>query len=126
MIADGPLKTVILKFWRERRHIKIVAHSAISKYSTFIFNNILLWESKRKILLLFEKSWEIFQSLENLLRNICHISLIYAGLSSDIFGKLRSFQERTAQFLSNMKQTQSVLVLYTTGVAGIYFLNILP
>lgn len=103
-----------------------MAYLGISKYFAFKFNNILLWESEKSphtLSLLFETGWEIFQSLENLLRNICHILLIYASLSYDIFYKLQSFKERTAQFLSNKKQTQRVLVLYMMVVAEIYFLH---
>lgn len=70
-------------------------------------------QKENTLSLLFKQVWEMFQSLENLLRNICHIALIYASLSYDIFCKLQTFKERTAQFLSNKKKTQSVLVLYT-------------
>lgn len=47
--SDDPLKT-ILKLWIKRQHIKIMPCWAISKCSAFVFNSILLWESKRKIL----------------------------------------------------------------------------
>ena len=49
--SDDPLKT-ILKLWIKRQHIKIMACWAISKCSAFVFNSILFWESKRKILYL--------------------------------------------------------------------------
>lgn len=114
--SDDPLKTITLKRQIQKQHVKITAYSAISKYSAFMFNNTLLWVSKKQnktpctLSLLFKTGWEIFQSLENLLMNICRILLIYASLSYDIFCKLQSFKERTARFLSNKKQTQSVLI----------------
>lgn len=116
--SDDPLKPITLKHWIYKQHVKITAYSAISKYSAFMFNNILLWVSKTQkqnktpctLSLLFKTGWEIFQSLKNLLMNICRILLIYANLSYDIFCKWQSFKERTARFLSNKKQTQSVLI----------------
>lgn len=66
---------------------------------------------------LFEIAWELLQSLENLLRNTCHIVLTYACLSYDIFYKLESFKEQIASFLSTVKPGLKCFDLFTGVMA---------
>lgn len=71
-------------------------------------------------------AWELFQSLENLLRNTCHIVLTYACLNYDIFYKLESFKEQIASFLSTMKPGLKCFDLFTGVMARNFILNTLP
>ena len=48
-VKSGDSLKIVLKLWIKQEHIKTTACWAISKYLAFVFNNIFLWQSKRRI-----------------------------------------------------------------------------